>query len=417
MTRKRRARRRQKRDEGRKWLVEALFFGFWALLMLVAYFLEDAQGVQFRWAGSYLWGMAFLFTFILFLLYLLQFVLPLAWYKSVREGLVLILQPTFPTMSKIYRKVLRRPFGEAADKALLAELPPGFERYRAGILASHQVVALTKGPRYERADGPGYIRLNRGEVVTQVVDLRRQARSSPVKAMTRDGIPIETSVNVAFLVSRQASPLESTLPYPYNPEAIFGVNYLNNYRSENGILLWSERIARKAASILIGELAQYALDELYRPDQISFSPRKRIQGRLTQKLKSEFDSQGVTILGAGAGRLTVPEEVVVQLISNWQTEWQRRINEVEAATENAAMQRIRLAQARAEIEIIATITESIQAMQSSGDTRLTDIVTLRMLEAMREAAEDEQVKAMVPSQALDTMKELQGWLQKWDEQP
>ena len=81
------------------------------------------------------------------------------------------------------------------------------------------------------------------------------------------------------------------------------------------------------------------------------------------------------------------------------------------------MQRIKLAQARAEIEIIATITESIQAMQRSEDTQLTDIVTIRMLEAMREAAEDEQVKAMVPSQALDTMKELQGWLQKWDDQP
>ena len=45
--------------------------------------------------------------------------------------------------------------------------------------------------------------------------------------MTRDGIPIETSVNVAFQVKMQASPLESTLPYPYIPEAIFGVNYLN----------------------------------------------------------------------------------------------------------------------------------------------------------------------------------------------
>ena len=45
---------------------------------------------------------------------------------------------------------------------------------------------------------------------------------------------------------------------------------------------------------------------------------------------------------------------------------------------------------------------------------LTDIVTIRMLETMREAAEDEQVKAMVPSQALDTLKQLQEWLRNWE---
>jgi hypothetical protein len=275
-------------------------------------------------------------------------------------------------------------------------------------------LALTRGPKYERAVGPGFVRLKRGESVTQVVDLRRQTRSQSVKAMTRDGIPIETSVSVSFQVRMLEPSLVSFLPYPYDPEAIFGVNYTSNYRSEDGILSLGDRIVRSAVGILISELAQYALDELYQPAQTSFSPRKRIIGRMKQKLKAEFESKGVTILGAGPGRLKVPEEVVEQLISNWQTEWQRRINEIEAATETAAMQRLKLAQARAEIEIIATITESIQAMQSSGDGRLTDIVTIRMLEAMREAAEDEQVKAMVPSQALDTMKQLQDWLHDWN---
>jgi regulator of protease activity HflC (stomatin/prohibitin superfamily) len=135
---------------------------------------------------------------------------------------------------------------------------------------------------------------------------------------------------------------------------------------------------------------------------------------MTQKLRSEFDRQGVNIFGAGVGRLSVPAEVVEQLISNWQTEWQRRINEVEAATENAALRHLREAQARAEIEIIASLTESIQAMQASQDIQLKDVVTIRLLEAMKEAAEDEDVKAMVPSQALATLNDLVAWLGKWD---
>jgi hypothetical protein len=414
MTRRRKARRRKKRDEGRKWAFEALFLGLLLGLLIIAYFLDDFKGVRFGWQGSYMWGVAYILSFFIFLLYLLQFALPLPWYESVKEGSILILGSTFFYGSKAARKVFRLPSGKAAEEAVLSELPSSFEVYRAGVLPSHQVLALTRGPKYVRAVGPGYVRLDRGESVTQVVDLRKQVRSMPVKTMTRDGIPIETGVNVVFQVTMQEATRVTTLPYPYDPGAIFGVNYISNYRSENGILSWGDRIVRAAAGILVDELAQYSLDELYWPAKASFPPTKRIVSRMTQKLKAEFESKGVTILSAGPARLEVPGEVVDQLVNNWQTEWQRRINEIEAATENAAMQRLKLAQAQAEIEIIATITESIQAMQSVTDGQLTDIVTIRMLEAMREAAEDEQVKAMVPSQALDTMRQLQDWLRDWD---
>jgi hypothetical protein len=344
-----------------------LFFGLLLALPVFAHFLSDSKGVRYGWQGSYMWWVAYVLSFFIFLFYLLQFVLPLAWYQSVKEGFFLILEPTFFYTTKLIRKVFRRPFRQAAEETVLSELPSSFEVYRAGILPSFQVLAITRGPKYERDAGPGYVRLRRGETVAQVVDLRKQSRSLPVKARTRDGIPIETSVNVSFQVARKEPSAVTILPYPYDPGAIFGINYISSYRSENGILSWADRIVRTATGILVDELAQYSLDELYRPAQTSFPPRKRIAGRMKQKLKAEFESRGVTILGAGPGRLDVPDEVVEQLISNWQTEWQRRIDEIEAATENAVMRRLKLAQARAEIEIIATITESIQAMLSNGD--------------------------------------------------
>ncbi|MGD8805952.1 MAG: SPFH domain-containing protein [Chloroflexota bacterium] len=415
MTRRRKARRRKKRDEGRRWEFEALFLGLLVALSAIAFFLTDFKEVRYGWQGSYLWVVAYILSFFIFLLYLLQFALPLPWFESVKEGLILILEPTFFYTLKLARKGLRRSFGKAAEQTVLEELPSSFELYRAGVLPSYQVLAITRGPKFERAVGPGYVRLARGETVAQVIDLRKQVRNLPVKAMTRDGIPIETTVKVSFQVKLKEPSAATILPYPYDPGAIFGVNYISNYRSENGILSWGDRIVRAASGILIDELAKYKLDELYRPGQTSIiPPRQRIAGRMKQKLRTEFESRGVIILGAGPGPLEVPDEVVEQLKSNWQTEWQRRINKIEAATENAAMQRLKLAQARAEIEVITTITESIQSMLSSGDGKLTDIVTIRMLEAMREAAEDEQVKAMVPSQALDTMRQLQEWLGDWD---
>jgi hypothetical protein len=414
MTRRKKAQRRKKRDQGRTWGFEALFFGLLTALLALAFFLNDFREVQYGWQGSYVWGIAYVLGFFIFLLYLLQFALPLPWYESIKEGLILILGPTFTYGTKVMRAMFHLSLGQVADETELNQLPTSFELYRAGVLPSYHVLAITRGPKYERAVGPGYVRLARGETVAQIVDLRKQSRRLPVKAMTRDGIPIETSVNVLFQVTRREPSAVTTLPYPYDSGAIFGVNYSSSYRSESGILSWGDRIARAATGILIDELAQYSLDELYRPVQTSLTPRKRIAGRMKQKLKAEFESRGVTILGARPGRLDVPDEVVEQLITNWQTEWQRRINEIEAATENAVMERLKLAQARAEIEIITTITENIQVMLSSGDRQLTDVVTNRMLEAMREAAEDEQVRAMVPSQALDTMRQMQDWLRDWD---
>ena len=285
MTRRRKARRRKKRDEGRKWFFEALFFGLLVVLPTVAFFLTDVKQVRFGWQGSYLWLAAYVLSFFIFLLYLLQFTLPLSWFDSVKEGFTLILGPTFFYVSKVTRKLIRRPFAEAADEALLRELPASFEHYRAGILPSYQALALAKGPKYERAVGPGYVRLERGESVTQIIDLRAQSRSMPVKAMTRDGIPLETSVNLIFQVEMKTPSPVTTLPYPYDSEAIFGVYYLSNYRSENGILSWGDRIVRTAAGILTDELARYTLDELYQPAQVSFSPRKQIANRMKQKLK------------------------------------------------------------------------------------------------------------------------------------
>ena len=69
-----------------------------------------------------------------------------------------------------------------------------------------------------------------------------------------------------------------------------------------------------------------------------------------------------------------------------------------------------LARARAQIEIISRITERIEAMSASGDAELTDVVALRMIEAMEEAVADDKVRDLVPQQAIGTLRQIQGWM-------
>ena len=91
-------------------------------------------------------------------------------------------------------------------------------------------------------------------------------------------------------------------------------------------------------------------------------------------------------------------------------EWEKRIQSEKAVAEAEAVRQMALARARAQIEIITRITERIEAMRASGDAELTDVVALRMIEAMEEAVADDKVRDLVPQQAIGTLRQIQGWV-------
>ena len=86
-----------------------------------------------------------------------------------------------------------------------------------------------------------------------------------------------------------------------------------------------------------------------------------------------------------------------------------------AAGDAEVLRRIKNARARSQIEIIENITRNIQAMRQAGDTELTEIIMLRMIEALEDALSDESVKMLVPQQVMtrlmmDSSERLQAWV-------
>jgi hypothetical protein len=377
------------------------------LLGLVGYFLKDFYGISYRWFGSYIWIFAFIIFFGLGFFYLAEFTLPLRWYESWYEGLRLILSYNFPFIFG----------GRAYDAKKLSEkkdtvegLPESFTRHGAGILESHKAVAVNKGPTYTRSAGPGYVTMNRGESVSQVIDLRRHVRRMPVEAQTHDGIPVETSVTAVFEIKRDDDPADPSIPYPYDPGAIFNANYANSLNTGDGSLHWSERLSREAARRLVTELSAYSLDDLERKDDLEPSPMEQIKERLNNQLKQEFRQHGISIVSVGVGPLKLPDDVTDQRIINWQAEWEKRIRGEKAAGDAEAVRQIALARARAQIEIISRTTERIEAMRASCEAALTDVVALRMIEALDEAVADDKVRDLVPQQAIGTLRQIQSWM-------
>jgi regulator of protease activity HflC (stomatin/prohibitin superfamily) len=247
-------------------------------------------------------------------------------------------------------------------------------------------------------------------MVAQVVDVRRHLRTLPVQATTRDGIPLDTTVTVLFQVRQEEDSADSDLLFPYDPGAIFEVNYLDSISTGDSANSWSERIARHASSVLIAQLSRYALDELYAQDPIGTSPVEEIKELVTKSLEEEFNPNGIDIILTSVGNYQLPEEIIDQQFENWRAEWDKRIR-VEAATSNAEAQKsIKLARARAQIEIIERITEKIEDMQKNGTDDLAEIVALRMIEAVENAVSDNAVQAIVPNYVLNTLKQVEEWM-------
>jgi len=412
------ARRRSKKKQPHLRIGELRIVAILIVLALMAYLIKDFYGIRYRFVGAYIWVIAFFIWLLIRLFYLSQYLLPLNWYDSWFEGLRLSLDYHFPFFMSLARLqvpslTLLFPKVNTKDSADELGLPVSFKRHRAGVLPSHQVVALGKGDSFIRSAGPGYIRLNKGEKVIQIIDLRPHSRRKPVTALTRDGIRMDTSVSVVFHVKRETDPIDRRMPYSYDRQAIFKIIYVDSFSSGEGSVSWTERVVRQAESALISEISRHSLDELLLWEPGATPPLQEVRNAVKEHLEKIFEQHGITIVSAGMGAIELPEEVTEQRIRNWQADWLIRMEEEKSAGDTEIYWQHMLARAYSQIEIIDQIMKSIEVMRANDEVELTEVIALRMIEAIEEAAADEKVQALIPRQAIVTLRQMQSWMQEW----
>lgn len=389
------------------------------VLGLIGYFLNDATGYPFALFGAFWWLTAVIVTFLLGALYYALFVLPTPGNEGWAEGLRLLARNYISPPRRVpTAKPLPRAGGDTAVPPHLAALPPSFHSLRSGITRSHQVLALVKGGRFSRPAGPGFVVLYKHEAVSQVIDLRRHTRSQLVKANTRDGIPIELTLFVLFRIWQQEEPaLGDDVVHPFDPEAIFQVNYAGSVAADADFRRWSEQVAPQAAALLVTEIAQYSLDQLYQVDAGGVGMMNEIRQRILRNLARNEMLAGIEVLGVGFSKIDLPTAVSEQRLRQWQARWQREILNRRASGDAEVERRIKQARARAQIEIIENITQSIIDMRRNEDIDLIEVVTLRMVEALEEAASDASVRALIPPPVLSGMVNNSRDILDWMKQP
>lgn len=126
------------------------------------------------------------------------------------------------------------------------------------------------------------------------------------------------------------------------------------------------------------------------------------------------------ILGVSIRPLSLPPKVQEQRIETWQADWERKIQIAQASGNAEAVRRIRRARARAQIEIIEGILQNVEAAKRSDNANLIKIVTLRALDVLNHAMDNDMAQTKLPDAVItnlvqDATKQIEQLLERQDE--
>ncbi len=364
------------------------------LPLLAGLISKDYRGVSYGWFITIFWLAASFFAFCFSLIYFAQFVLPHQEGKSWNDGITMLLR------SIVQFLPWRPQWYLPSDFPGHEHLPSSFNSLRAGLLHSHQAVAINKGTSYARADGPGFVSLSSGEYVGQVLDLRLHFRKQDVDAITRDGIPLTLALRTTFRIKPASpDPDEGNRMYSYDKTAVFQISQANSVDENNEYLPWAEQIVPQAASYLVSEVAQFSLNRLSEEPRLLVG----IQDRVKLMLERNFAALGIKINSVTVFMIDFPDEIVEQRLANWKAPWEIKSELLDAERDAETLRRLKHARAEAQVEIIDSIMKRIQRMRRGQNISLPQVVNLRVIEALDEAIATSPWQTHFPGRVLADM--------------
>ncbi len=403
------------------------------LLGVVGALLHDFREVPYNAVGALLWGGAVLITFVLGTAYLSRRLLPLQGNLGWTEGFRLLWRSYTLGVNQALAQRRHEPMASSTKRKKMADggLSPSFNLIGAGFLFSHEAAAIVRGNSFVRADGPGLVFLQAGERIARIFDLRTQARKQVVEATTRDGIPVKTSVSVAYHIRRlppgerrPRSVETDAIPYPYDRSALFELTYAGSVNGDDSLPDWAEDLAPLAATLLVGEIGRYTLDQLLVSG--GAEPMGAIKTNIRRGLEAMQTGEdgptlprGITIAGIGVGGLELPPDVVTKRLETWQVDWQSRAQKDIADGTLQTQRQVNIARARALSESIDGLLDSIDAIQTEGPghSQLHEVILSQLSQTLEAIAASQTLgglprRAQMVSLAADTSDEIRRFLEQ-----
>jgi len=258
------------------------------------------------------------------------------------------------------------------------------------IIFNDSAVFLERFGRFTRVAGPGVVFLQRFEYIRETFDLRPQERSDKITTLTKDGIPVQTEVQVRLQLARppaSLAPSTPDVPHPVYRQALdlAGRCHLRSVNLNNGsesIARWPER-ASGVSGTMRALIAEYRLDELLERYEPERDPHREISQRLYDKMRDSARSFGAQPLEVRLGALEPTLDAVKkEWITSWQAIWKSRVRTEEALGMAEGIRERGLARAYAQMEIILALTREFQAAVERGIALPAEFIALRFIEAL-----------------------------------
>lgn len=277
---------------------------------------KNTPGDRLLELGALLWLVGGGVTTFLVLVERASYILPVLSATGKRENLRLLL-----------RFLARDLWPLPTISVLPDKLPDSLKSLGLVILPSHLALAVRKGREVESA-GPGLVQLPPGAEVLGRFDLRlHEQHAEGIKATTRDGIPIQTSLTLTFYLRRSERPEQSVHPFPYDELAIAEAFYATTVKEANQEYQWQARVRPRAIAYLVDALSRHTLNELYALGQREQEPLRDMGQNIRVMLEDDFLHQGVEIKSVMIGRLIIPESALSRRWEQWKEAWNAAIKE------------------------------------------------------------------------------------------
>jgi hypothetical protein len=268
-------------------------------------------------------------------------------------------------------------------------------------------VAVTElNGRFQRILAAGSHKIGRFETIHSVLDLRRQDRSATdILLITKDGVELKADLSLSFRLKQGSAPTREK-PFPFVPAAVYDAAYFMRVRAE-GVDSWQTAPINQAKQFLYNIVAQYNLDEILEPATANTEPYLTITKELQDKLTPELAKMGLDLGTVAIDQLTLPQTVVDQVLTFWQSRWEIRRHITVAEGEAEALHEIDMARTEAEIMMIQAIVEGVKlARQQGSPSTMRDVLALRLIEALENMARHSQEAGQMTQEVFPRLSQM-----------
>jgi regulator of protease activity HflC (stomatin/prohibitin superfamily) len=265
-----------------------------------------------------------------------------------------------------------------------------------GILLTHthQVAGITAGTEFSRVEGPGLIFTKRFERPLEIVDLRRQVRTSWIDAVTKDGIPFKAKLFMVFQVNN-SSPDHTEGSFPYSTKwvrrllKLLGVMQTQPNNKTN--IRWDERVVKQIEQAAQQTLSQRTVNELWQPqnpkhDSTFFEIGEDIKSILQKRL----EEYGIIVFTSRMPDFKFSEDkdddISSQQLKTWQSSWARQADQTLAEGEAEAKRLQEEARAYAQSILLKALAEGIK--QTTPEISRY-VIAIRFVNAIQELMKKE----------------------------